>query len=369
GVWLWDSNDKQYLDALSGIAVCSLGHANEKVADAICAQSRRLIHTSNLYGISNQEQMATKLCQHAGMDTAFISNSGAEANEAAIKIARLYGHNKGVTTPTIIVMEGSFHGRTMATLTATGNRKVHAGFEPLVQGFARAPFNDIKAIEKIAANNHDVVAVLVEPIQGEGGVHIPDSDYLDKVRAICDANDWLMMLDEIQTGVCRTGKWFAYQHSNSAPDVMTVAKALGNGVPVSACLARGKAASVLQPGNHGTTFGGNPLACGAALAVMTEMEERDLCNNATAMGKRLVKGLKHALADCALVTDIRGQGLMVGVELSEPCGEFVKQALDMGVLINVTAERVIRLLPPLVIEAPEVDRIVETITTLVKNKA
>lgn len=368
GVWLWDSNDKQYLDALAGIAVCSLGHANEKVAEAICTQSRRLIHTSNLYGISNQEKMAEKLCHHAGMDKAFISNSGAEANEAAIKIARLYGNNKGVATPTIIVMEHSFHGRTMATLTATGNRKVHAGFEPLVQGFARAPYNDIEAIEKIAANNSEVVAVLVEPIQGEGGIRIPDADYLDKIRAICDANDWLMMLDEIQTGVCRTGKWFAYQHSNSVPDVMTVAKALGNGVPVGACLARGKAAEILHPGNHGTTFGGNPLACGAALAVMQEMEERNICTNAEAMGKRLVDGLKTALADCDLVTDVRGQGLMVGVELSESCGEFVKQALDMGVLINVTAGSVIRLLPPLIIEAAEVDRIVETITTLVKNK-
>ena len=369
GVWLWDSNGKQYLDALSGIAVCSLGHANEKVAEAICAQSRQLIHTSNLYGIGYQEQMAATLCQHAGMEKAFVCSSGAEANEAAIKIARLYGHRKGAATPTIIVMEGSFHGRTMATLTATGNRKVHAGFEPLVQGFVRAPYNDIAAIEKIAANNQNVVAILVEPIQGEGGVNIPDMDYLDKIRVICDANGWLMMLDEIQTGICRTGKWFAYQHSSSSPDVLTVAKALGNGIPIGACLTRGKAADVLQPGTHGTTFGGNPLVCRAALAVMSEMTEKNLCANASAMGQRLTNALEKALADCELVADIRYQGLMIGIELSQPCGELVQQALEMGLLINVTAERVIRLLPPLVIEAPEIDQIVKTLTTLINNKA
>ncbi len=369
GVWLWDEQGKQYLDALSGIAVCSLGHAHEKIAEAICTQSRRLIHTSNLYGISNQEQMAQTLCKHAGMEKAFICNSGAEANEAAIKIARLYGHRNEIDLPTIIVMEGSFHGRTMATLSATGNRKVHAGFEPLVQGFVRAPYNDIGAIEKIATNNQNVVAILVEPVQGEGGVNIPDADYLDKIRTICDANNWLMMLDEIQTGICRTGKWFAYQHSHSIPDIITAAKALGNGMPIGACLARGKVANLLQPGTHGTTFGGNPLACSAALAVMQEMEEKKLYASATAMGQRLAEGLEKALATSEQVVDIRHQGLMVGIELNDPCGEFVSQALEMGVLINVTAERVIRLLPPLVIQAPEIDKIVQTIATLINNKA
>jgi acetylornithine aminotransferase len=369
GVWLWDTEGKQYLDALSGIAVCSLGHANAKVADAICAQSRTLVHTSNVYGIANQAKLAESLTRVAGMDKAFFGNSGAEANEAAIKLARLYGHNKGITNPTIIVMENSFHGRTLATLTATGNRKVQAGFEPLVQGFVRAPFNDIEALEKIAAHNKEIVAVLLEPVQGEGGIYIPDADYLDKVRALCDKHDWLMMLDEIQTGMCRTGKWFSYQHSQSVPDVITLAKALGNGMPIGACLARGKAAEVFQPGNHGSTFGGNPLACAAAQAVVDEMEKQSLATKAAIMGGRLVNGLKSALADCPQVKAVRGQGLMVGIELADPCAELVPQALEKGLLINVTAERVIRLLPPLIIEASEIDRIVETLATLIKQRA
>lgn len=369
GVWLWDTQGKQYLDALSGVAVCSLGHANAKVADAICAQARTLIHTSNIYGIGNQAKLAEVLTTISGMDNVFFSNSGAEANEAAIKLARLYGNNKGVTNPTIIVMENSFHGRTLATLTATGNRKVQAGFEPLVQGFVRAPFNDIEALEKIAAHNKEIVAVLVEPVQGEGGVYIPASDYLDKIRALCDKHEWLMMVDEIQTGMCRTGKWFAHQHGHSVPDVMTLAKALGNGMPIGACLARGKAATLFHPGNHGSTFGGNPLACAAALAVVGEMESRHLAANAIAMGERLVNGLKSALIDCAQVKAIRGLGLMVGIELNEPCTELVPQALEKGLLINVTAERVIRLLPPLVIEATEIDRIVDTLAALIKQRA
>ncbi len=369
GVWLWDTQGKQYLDALSGVAVCSLGHANAKVADAICAQARTLIHTSNIYGIGNQAKLAEVLTTISGMENVFFSNSGAEANEAAIKLARLYGNNKGITNPTIIVMENSFHGRTLATLTATGNRKVQAGFEPLVQGFVRAPFNDIEALEKIAAHNKEIVAVLVEPVQGEGGVYIPASDYLDKIRALCDKHDWLMMVDEIQTGMCRTGKWFAHQHGHSVPDVMTLAKALGNGMPIGACLARGKAATLFQPGNHGSTFGGNPLACAAALAVVGEMESRHLAANAIAMGERLVNGLKSALTDCAQVKTVRGLGLMVGIELLEPCTELVPQALEKGLLINVTAERVIRLLPPLVIEATEIDRIVDTLAALIKQRA
>ncbi len=368
GAWLWDDDGKQYLDALSGIAVCSLGHANARVAQAICDQSRRLLHTSNIYGIANQEQLGEALCRVTAMDKAFFGNSGAEANEAAIKLARLYGHNKGIANPAIVVAEGSFHGRTLATLSATGNAKIQAGFEPLVSGFIRVPYNDIAAIERLTGNA-DIVAVLVEPIQGEGGINIPDDDYLDRIRTLCDQHDWLMMLDEIQTGMCRTGKWFAYQHSHSAPDVMSIAKALGNGMPIGACLARGQAAEALQPGSHGSTFCGNPLACAAALAVIGEMEGHDLANNATIKGERLVQGLKDALADCDLVSDIRGRGLMVGVELKRPCGELVQQALEQGLLINVTADKVIRLLPPLIITADETDRIVATLATLVKRKA
>ncbi len=367
GVWLWDTKGKQYLDALSGIAVCSLGHANAKLADAICNQSRQLLHTSNLYGISTQEQLGDTLCRVANMDKVFFSNSGAEANEAAIKLARLYGHNKGIELPTIIVAETSFHGRTLATLTATGNKNAQAGFEPLVDGFVRVPFDDIKAIEQVAATNKNIVAVLVEPIQGEGGIRIPAADYLDKIRALCDQHDWLMMLDEIQTGICRTGKWFAYQHSNSTPDVITSAKALGNGVPIGACLARSKAAAVLQPGTHGSTFGGNPLACAAGLAVVAEMEAHDLAANATIKGERLIQGLKAALQDCNTVSEIRGQGLMIGIELKQPCTELVQQALEMGLLLNVTADNVIRLLPPLVIDNNEIDQIVATVATLVKQ--
>lgn len=368
GVWLWDTEGKQYLDALSGVAVCSLGHANARVADAICHQARTLVHTSNIYGIANQAKLGEALTRLSGMEKVFFSNSGAEANEAAIKIARLYGHNKGINNPTIIVMEGSFHGRTLATLTATGNRKVQAGFEPLVQGFARAQYNDVEALEKIATHNKEIVAVLVEPVQGEGGINIAAPGYFEKIRALCDQHGWLMMVDEIQTGMCRTGKWFAYQHSGVMPDVITLAKALGNGMPIGACLARGKAAETFQPGNHGSTFGGNPLACAAALAVVEEMESRNIATNAIAMGERLVNGLKAALADCTQVKDVRGLGLMAGIELTEPCTELVPQALEKGLLINVTADKVVRLLPPLIIAAAEVDRIVATLAELIKQR-
>lgn len=367
GAWLWDSDDKQYLDALSGIAVCSLGHANAHVAQAICEQARRLLHTSNIYGIANQARLGDRLCRVAGMDKAFFGNSGAEANEAAIKLARRYGHNKGIANPTIIVAEGSFHGRTLATLSATGNTKIQAGFEPLVPGFVRVPYNDVAALEGLA-DNPDIVAVLVEPIQGEGGINLPAADYLERIRALCDQHDWLMMLDEIQTGMCRTGQWFAYQHSRAVPDVMSVAKALGNGMPIGACLARGKAAEVLQPGSHGSTFGGNPLACAAALAVLEEMETRDLASRARDLGIRLLQGLEQALEGCERVRAIRGQGLMVGVELDQPCGELVQQALDAGLLINVTADRVIRLLPPLILSDEELARIVATLAGLINPK-
>ena len=367
GVWLWDDENRQYLDALSGIAVCGLGHAHPAVARAVSEQAARLVHTSNLYGIALQEQLADRLCALSSMQRVFFTNSGAESNEAAIKIARLFGHNKGINSPAIIVMENSFHGRTLATLTATGNRKVQAGFEPLVRGFLRVPFNDIEAIRNIAEHKSDAVAVLVEPIQGEGGINIPDPGYLDAIRKICDDNDWLMMLDEIQTGMGRTGRWFACQHSQSQPDVITIAKALGNGVPIGACLAAGKAAEVLQPGSHGTTFGGNPLACSAALAVLETLETEQLISNAASLGKALLDNFSSELDGVEGVLEIRGSGLMIGIELDRPCGELVGQALNQGLLINVTAEKVIRLLPPLILTEKQADIIVEQVSKLVKD--
>ena len=367
GIWLRDTENKQYMDALSGIAVCGLGHAHPAVTQAVCEQAGKLIHTSNLYGIDLQTQLAERLCAVAKMERVFFANSGAEANEAAIKIARLHGHSKGITCPAIIVMENSFHGRTLATLTATGNRRIQAGFEPLVRGFLRAPFNDIDAIRKIAQNKNDTVAVLVEPIQGEGGINIPDENYLAEIRAICDEQGWLMMLDEIQTGMGRTGEWFACQHQGVKPDVMTVAKALGNGVPISACLASGSAAELMQPGSHGTTFGGNPLACRAGLAVLDTLEQDKLVENARTIGQQLLTGLNATLKDTQGVTDIRGLGLMLGIQLDRPCTELVEQALDQGLLINVTAERVIRLLPPLIMTAKQADMLVEQLSELVRE--
>jgi acetylornithine/N-succinyldiaminopimelate aminotransferase len=367
GVWLWDTEGRQYLDALGGIAVCALGHAHPGVAQAISDQARRLVHTSNLYGITLQEQLAERLCKLSGMERAFFCNSGAEANEAAIKIARLYGHGREITTPTIIVMENSFHGRTLATLTATGSRKVQAGFEPLVQGFIRVPYNDLQAIKTVAENSNDVVAVLVEPIQGEGGINIPDPDYLLGLRRICDDHGWLLMLDEIQTGMGRTGEWFACQHTGMLPDVITVAKALGNGVPIGACLARGTAAGLMHPGNHGTTFGGNPLATRAALAVLDAIEQEQLVAHAAELGRQLLEGFREQLAGLAGVKEIRGLGLMIGIELDRPCAVLVGRALERGLLINVTAERVIRLLPPLVTTVHQGQMIVEKVSELVRE--
>jgi acetylornithine aminotransferase len=367
GVWLWDTEGRQYLDALSGIAVCALGHAHPGVAQAIADQARRLVHTSNLYGITLQEQLAERLCKLSGMERAFFCNSGAEANEAAIKIARLYGHGRHIATPAIIVMENSFHGRTLATLTATGSRKVQAGFEPLVQGFIRVPYNDLQAIKTVADNSNDVVAVLVEPIQGEGGINVPDPDYLLGMRRICDDHGWLLMLDEIQTGMGRTGEWFACQHSGMLPDVITVAKALGNGVPIGACLARDTAAGLMHPGNHGTTFGGNPLATRAALAVLDAIEQERLVAHAAELGQQLLEGFRQQLAGLPGVKEIRGLGLMIGIELDRPCAELVGRALENGLLINVTAERVIRLLPPLVTTAHQGQMIVGKVSELVRE--
>ena len=367
GAQLWDTEGKTYLDALAGIAVCSLGHAHPAVTKAICEQAGNLVHTSNIYGIQNQQKLADKLTHLSGMDNVFFSNSGAEANEAAIKLARLFGHSKNIDQPAIIVMEGSFHGRTMATLTATGNRKIHAGFEPLVQGFVRAPYNDIEAIKNIAKNNPNVVAVLVEPITGEGGIKIPADDYLNQIREICDEHNWLMMLDEIQSGICRTGKWFAHQHNNITPDVMTLAKALGNGVPIGACLAKGEAAKLFQPGHHGSTYGGNPLVTSAALAVIETCEKDKLDQRAAELSDKILAGFKDQLEGLDAVIDIRGKGLMIGIQLDRPCAELVKAGLDAGILINVTAGDVVRLLPPLIISDEQADQIVKMVSELIRS--
>ena len=365
GPYLFDDKGEQYLDALCGIAVCGLGHAHPAVSKAVCEQSKRLLHTSNLYQIGQQEKLADALCNVAGMDRVFFGNSGAEANEAALKLARLYGHQKGIDSPQVIVTEGSFHGRTLATLTATGNRKIQAGFEPLVPGFLRAPYNDLQAIRTIASNSPNVVAILVEPITGEGGIRIPDDDYLSELRALCDEHDWLLMLDEIQTGMGRTGRWFAHQHADIQPDVMTLAKALGNGVPIGACLALGAAADVFKPGNHGSTFGGNPLSTSAALAVLQSIQEDDLVNRAEQLGTRMLDGFKIRLGDAEGVVSIRGRGLMLGIELDRPCGELMQRALDRKLLINVTADTVVRLLPPLILTDAQADEIVTDVSQLI----
>lgn len=367
GVWLWDTENNKYFDAMAGVAVCSLGHCHAAVTEALRDQAGQLIHTSNWYRIAVQEQLADKLCQHAGMDEVFFCNSGAEANEAAIKLARLYGHQQKIKNPNIIVTEGSFHGRTLATLSATGSRKVQAGFEPLVSGFVRVPFNDIEAINQAAENNNEIVAILVEPVEGEGGIIIPDAGYLKALRKICDQRGWLLMIDEIQTGMCRSGKWFAYQHENILPDVCTVAKALGNGVPIGACLASGKAANLMQPGNHGSTYGGNPLACRAALAVIDTMESEQLDKKAASLGKLLLKKLAEEFSDTPQVNNIRGLGLLIAFDLDGPCTDLMEKALAKGLLINVTAGQTIRLLPPLILGDEDIDILVERLSTLIKE--
>jgi acetylornithine/N-succinyldiaminopimelate aminotransferase len=350
GCYLWDNEGKQYLDALCGISVTSLGHNYPALTSAIQEQAATLLHTSNLYSIGWQQKLADLLCTSAAMDRVFFANSGAEANEAAIKLARLYGHQQGIDNPQIVVMQQAFHGRTMATLSATGSRKVQAGFEPLVSGFVRAPYNDIASIESIAENNRNVVAILVEPVQGEAGIVIPDSGYLSALRNICDQNDWLLMLDEIQTGMGRSGKMFACQHESVLPDVMTLAKALGNGVPIGACLSRGRAAEVFKPGNHGSTFGGNPLACRAAYSVLESMLDNRITENVTQRGEQLFDALQQGLADNHQVLEIRHMGLLFAIEMRVPCQELVTLALEQGLLINVTADSVVRLLPPLILD-------------------
>ena len=365
GAWLFDENNNRYLDALSGIAVCSLGHAHPAVHKAICAQSEKLLHTSNVYKIAAQERLADKLTEKSGMDNVFFCNSGAEANEAAIKLARKYGHEKGIDSPAIIVMDKSFHGRTLATLSATGNSKVQQGFAPLVEGFVRVPYNDINAIKQALEHNKNIVAVLVEPIQGEGGINIPAADYLNQIRDLCDQHELLMMLDEIQTGIGRTGKFLAFQHNAIIPDVCTLAKALGNGVPIGACLAHGKAAHLLTAGNHGSTFGGNPLACSAALAVLATLDEDNLIEQARQKGQAICAGFIERLKGNMHVVDIRHKGLMIGIELDSPCAELVKSALQQHLLINVTNKTTIRLLPPLIIDEQQIKLLVETLSTLI----
>lgn len=365
GAWLWDQDENRYLDALSGIAVCGLGHAHPQVADAIAKQAATLMHTSNVYEIPLQSQLADKLCELSGMERAFFSNSGAEANEAAIKIARLYGNQKGLEVPTVIVTNQSFHGRTLSTLSATGNPKVQNGFDPLVPGFIHVEYNNLAAIEEIIKQNDQIVAIMVEPVQGEGGLNVPDNDYLTKIRALCDQHSLLMILDEIQTGISRTGEWFAFQHTEITPDIMSLAKGLGNGAPIGACLATGKAAEVFTPGTHGSTFGGNPLVCSAALATLDVMEKQNLTQRAAELGDYFHQQFNQKLSQESCVTDIRNKGLMIGIELDRPCTELIKQALERRLLINVTAERVIRLLPPLIISNEQADEIISIICDLI----
>ncbi|MFT6791419.1 MAG: acetylornithine/N-succinyldiaminopimelate aminotransferase [Cellvibrionaceae bacterium] len=364
GCYVWDNHGKQYLDALSGIAVCGLGHCHPAVTEAIQQQAQTLIHTSNLYHLPVQQQAGEDLCRVSGMEKVFFCNSGAEANEAALKIARKYGHDRGIATPTVITMSGSFHGRTMATLTATANAKVKQGFAPLLEGFVHVPFDDIEAVAAYS-DNPNVVALLVEPIQGEGGIQIPGDHYLPQLRQLCDDNDWLLMLDEVQSGNARTGHHFAYQAGNYKPDVMTTAKGLGNGVPVGACMTRGKASEVLQPGNHGSTYGGNPLACATVSAVINTIDREQLCQQASSLGEYFRRGFHDALAHKQQLQQIRVKGLMIGIELREPCTELVGQAADKALLINVTADSVIRLLPPLIISRAQADRVIETVASLI----
>jgi acetylornithine aminotransferase len=367
GVWLWDQNNKQYLDALSGIAVCNLGHAHPAIHQAISEQSQKLLHTSNLYNIANQEELADLLISKSGMENVFFSNSGAEANEAALKIARLYGHQQGIDKPCILVMEKSFHGRTLGTLSATGNKKIQEGFSPLLDGFIHIPFNNLDAIDSAINKNKNIVAIFVEPIQGEGGVNIPAPDYLNKIRKTCDQNNLLMMLDEIQTGIGRTGKFLAYQHNDIIPDVCTLAKALGNGVPIGACLAHGKAATMLTAGKHGSTFGGNPLACSAALAVLKTLGDEKIIDQVESKGSQICVNLSNKLKQNQDVSNIRNLGLMIGIDLSKPCGELVEMAHKKGLLINVTAEKTIRLLPPLIINSEQIELLTDTLSELIQE--
>ncbi|HQZ45291.1 MAG TPA: aspartate aminotransferase family protein [Usitatibacteraceae bacterium] len=365
GAWLWDEKGRRYLDALAGIAVNGLGHGHPVLTRAIAEQAAKLIHTSNLFEVREQERLAERVCAIAGMDNAFFCNSGSEANECAIKIARLHGHQRGIENPSIVVMEKAWHGRTIATLSATGSRKAQAGFEPLMGGFLRVPYNDPGAIERMS-EHPSVVAILMEVLQGEGGIHVADADYVRKLREICDRRQWLLMIDEVQSGIGRTGKWFAHQWAGIVPDVMPLAKGLGSGVPIGACLARGVAAQVFKPGNHGTTFGGGPLVSVAGLTTLEMIEKQGLLANAARQGEAIMQGLSRELAGVTGVKDIRGKGLMIGVELDRPCGDLVRRGLEAGIVINVTADKVVRLLPPLVFGDAESAELVARLAPLVK---
>ena len=367
GCRLFDEQGRSYLDGLAGIAVNTLGHNHPRLVKAVADQAARLIHASNIYRVAEAEAASDRLARLAKMDEVFFCNSGCEANEAAIKLARLYGHQQGIDSPAIIVMEQAFHGRTLATLSATGNRKVQAGFEPLVPGFVRVPFDDLAAIEQVAANNAHVVAVLFEPIQGEGGINLAHHEYMRALHGICQRKNWLFMVDEVQCGIGRTGVWFAHQHAGIVPDVMTLAKGLGSGVPIGACLAAGRATGVFKPGNHGSTFGGNPLACAAAMTTLDVIEADGLMARAELLGDAIRGGLRAALAGVAGIVDVRGDGLMIGIELDRPCGELVTRALEAGLLINVTAERVVRLLPPLVMGDAEGAELVATLAGCIRK--
>ena len=367
GVWLWDESGRKYLDAMAGIAVSGLGHSHPRLTAALTDQIGKLIHTSNLYGIRHQETLADRICALSGMEEVFFCSSGSEANESAIKLARYYAHQNDNSNASIIVMERAWHGRTLATLSATGNRKAQAGFEPLVPGFVRVPYNDIAAIKQAADANRSIVAVLVEVLQGEGGIHVADAEYVRFLRRICDDKGWLLMLDEVQCGIGRTGKWFGYQHAGIQPDVITLAKGLGSGVPIGACVAAGKAAHVLKPGTHGATFGGGPLACRAGIATLQAMEDEGLLANAERMGDVIRGGFREALRGTPGFVEARGMGLMIGIELDRPCGDLSALALDAGLLINVTADRVIRLLPPLVINEAESRELVTRLSVVIKQ--
>lgn len=367
GAWLWDEQNNQYLDALSGIAVCGLGHAHPAVTKAIQEQASQLIHTSNLYGIPLQEQLANQLCDLSSMDKAFFANSGAEANEAAIKLARKHAHQRGIDNPCIILAHKSFHGRTLTTLSATGNPTIQQGFEPLVSGFIHVEYNHIEELESACLQHPNTIAIMLEPVQGESGVNVPDNHYLSEIRKLCDRHQLLMILDEIQTGICRTGKWFAHQHEGVLPDVMTLAKGLGNGVPIGACLARGEAANVLTAGSHGSTFGGNPLVCAAALATIQTMQQQNLAERTLKLGQWMLEQFEQQLADVKAVVNIRGKGLMLGIELDHPCAYLVTEALQQKILINVAGGKVIRLLPPLIISDQQAQTIIEKVTQLIKQ--
>ena len=367
GCWVWDTEGKKYLDGLGGIAVNTLGHAHPKLVPALQEQIGRLIHTSNYYGAPLQEKLAAKLCELSGLSRVFFCNSGLEANEAALKIARKFGHDKGIDRPEIIVYEKAFHGRSIATLSATGNPKIQAGFGPLVEGFVRLPLNDVGAIERAASEKPNIVAVFLEVIQGEGGVNPSTPEYLRAIRRICDERGWLLMLDEVQCGIGRTGKWFAHQWAGIVPDVMPLAKGLGSGVPVGAVVCGPRAAEVLQPGNHGTTFGGNALAMRAGIETLRIMEEDHLLDNAATVGSALRASLTREFAGLSGVVEIRGQGLMLGIELDRPCGELLGQAAEAGLLISVTADRVVRLVPPLILSLAEAEQIATILGRLIRH--